>query len=71
MPVTMRADSGKLIEGFVDLVYREEAGMVVVDFKTDRELDRAADRYQRQIRIYTAALAAATGLSARAVLMRV
>jgi hypothetical protein len=43
----------------------------VVDFKTDRELEGALDRYQRQVSIYAAAIAAATGRSARAVLMRV
>jgi len=43
----------------------------VVDFKTDRELDGALDRYQRQVRIYAAAVAAATGRPTRAVLMRV
>jgi ATP-dependent exoDNAse (exonuclease V) beta subunit len=71
MPVTWRTDSGALIEGVVDLAYADEAGFVVVDFKTDRELDGAADRYHRQIRIYAAAVAAATGQPSRAVLMRV
>jgi ATP-dependent helicase/nuclease subunit A len=71
MPVTWRTETGALIEGFVDLAFRDDSGFVVVDFKTDRELDGAADRYQRQIRIYAAAIAAATGRSARAVLMLV
>ena len=62
---------GALIEGFVDLAYADEEGFVVVDFKTDRELEGALDRYQRQVSIYAAAIAAATGRSARAVLMRV
>jgi len=44
---------------------------VVVDFKTDREMDGAFDRYQRQVSIYAAAIAAATGRPTRAVLMRV
>jgi ATP-dependent exoDNAse (exonuclease V) beta subunit len=70
MPVTWRADSGALIEGFVDLAYIDDKGFVVIDFKTDRELEGAADRYQRQVRIYAAAIAAATGRPARAVLMR-
>jgi ATP-dependent exoDNAse (exonuclease V) beta subunit len=70
-PITWRADSGALIEGFVDLAYTEDTGFVVVDFKTDRELDGAVDRYQRQVRIYAAAIATATGRPARAVLMRV
>jgi ATP-dependent exoDNAse (exonuclease V) beta subunit len=71
MPITWRADSGAVIEGIVDLAYTDDSGFVVVDFKTDRELDEAADRYQRQVRIYAAAIATATGRSARAVLMRV
>jgi ATP-dependent exoDNAse (exonuclease V) beta subunit len=71
MPVTWRMDSGSLIEGFVDLAYVDGPGFVVVDFKTDRELEGSADRYQRQVRIYAAAIAAATGRSTRAVLMRV
>jgi ATP-dependent helicase/nuclease subunit A len=71
MPVTWRTDAGAIIEGFVDLAYADESGFVVVDFKTDRELEGAVDRYQRQVRIYAAAIAAATGRPARAVLMRV
>jgi ATP-dependent exoDNAse (exonuclease V) beta subunit len=42
---------------------------VVVDFKTDRELNGAFDRYRRQVQIYAAAIAQATGRPARAVLM--
>ena len=71
MPVTWRTDTGAIIEGFVDLAYEDDPGFVVVDFKTDRELDGALDRYQRQVRIYAAAVAAATGRPTRAVLMRV
>jgi ATP-dependent exoDNAse (exonuclease V) beta subunit len=71
MPVTWRTDAGAIVEGFVDLAYADGSTFVVVDFKTDRELDGSVERYQRQLRIYAAAIAAATGRSARAVLMRV
>ncbi len=71
MPVTWRTETGAIVEGFIDLAYADGAGLVVVDFKTDRELDGAVDRYQRQVRIYAAAIAAATGRPTRAVLMRV
>jgi len=71
MPVTLRSPSGALIEGLVDLAYADGGGYVVVDFKTDREMDGAFDRYQRQVSIYAAAIAAATGRPTRAVLMRV
>jgi ATP-dependent exoDNAse (exonuclease V) beta subunit len=71
MPVTWRSDNGALIEGFVDLAYADDQGFLVIDFKTDRELDGAVERYQRQVSIYAAAIASATGQPARAVLMRV
>jgi ATP-dependent helicase/nuclease subunit A len=70
-PVTLRSESGRLIEGNVDLAYVEDDGFVIVDFKTDRELDGALDRYQRQVQIYATAIASATGLPTRAVLVSV
>ena len=70
MPMTWRLDGGALVEGTVDLAYASGAEMVVVDFKTDRELEGALDRYRRQIQIYAAAIASATGRPTRAVLMR-
>jgi ATP-dependent exoDNAse (exonuclease V) beta subunit len=71
MPVTWRLDDGALVEGNVDLAYEHDGGMVVIDFKTDRELRGAADRYRRQVQIYASAIAAATGRPARAVLMKI
>jgi ATP-dependent helicase/nuclease subunit A len=62
-----------VIEGVVDLAFREElpdfAGWTVVDFKTDRELEEAPDRYIRQVRLYSNAVSAATSLPARGVLL--
>jgi ATP-dependent helicase/nuclease subunit A len=59
MPMTWRLEDGALVEGTVDLAYASDDEMVVVDFKTDREVAGALDRYRRQIRIYAAAIAAA------------
>ena len=70
-PVTLRLDTGAIIEGIVDLAYDDGERFVVVDFKTDRELDGNLDRYARQVRIYAAAIRAATGRPVRAALMRV
>jgi ATP-dependent helicase/nuclease subunit A len=71
MPMTWLLDDRTLVEGTVDLAYASGAEMVVVDFKTDRELDGALDRYRRQVQIYAAAVASATGRPARAVLIKV
>jgi ATP-dependent exoDNAse (exonuclease V) beta subunit len=70
-PVTWRLEDGTLVEGNVDLAYESAGAMVVIDFKTDRELHGAIDRYRRQVQIYASAIAAATGRPARAVLMRI
>ena len=56
------------IVGAVDLVYRDEAGgLVVVDYKSDRvegeALRARAEAYAAQGRVYTRALAAGLGLA--------
>jgi len=75
-PVTLRLESGAIVEGNVDLAYVQGDGVegeevVIVDFKTDRELEGAVETYRRQIQVYAAAIGAALQRPARAVLMRV
>jgi ATP-dependent helicase/nuclease subunit A len=70
-PVTLRLEDGSMLEGVVDLAFDDGSEFVVVDFKTDRELDGALERYRRQVQIYAAAIGEATGKPARAVLMRI
>ena len=70
-PVTFRLGTGVMVEGYVDLAYRDEGAFVVVDFKTDRELEGARERYERQVLLYAAAIRRSTGLPTRAVLMQI
>jgi ATP-dependent exoDNAse (exonuclease V) beta subunit len=56
----------RLLEGYVDLLYRGPDGLVVVDHKTaattdPAELDRRVDGYRLQGAAYALAVAAATG----------
>jgi ATP-dependent exoDNAse (exonuclease V) beta subunit len=69
-PVTLRLGSGALVEGNVDLAFVEHEEVVVVDFKTDRELEGAVETYRRQVQVYAAAIGAAWRRPARAILMR-
>jgi ATP-dependent exoDNAse (exonuclease V) beta subunit len=71
-PVTLVADDGTLIEGVVDLAFEEDHVWTVVDYKTDREL-RIVDegQYQRQVALYTSAVAQATGRKTTGVIIRV
>jgi len=75
LPLIWQAPDGTLIEGTIDLAFMEsgpsERRFVVLDFKTDRELDVEGERYKRQLAIYCKALTALRGGSARGILMRV
>ncbi len=67
---TAAADQSVMVEGIADLVFRENDGLVVVDYKTDpwgapEDLDLLAADYRPQVEVYGAALAAATGLPVR------
>ena len=72
VPVSARLDDGTLVEGVVDLAYKDEAGgWTVVDFKTDRELGAALDVYKHQVALYADMIARATGDVTHSVLVRV
>ena len=51
---------GQLIEGYVDLVYESDDGLVVIDYKTDQiepeEIESKVDRYRLQGATYALAL---------------
>jgi ATP-dependent exoDNAse (exonuclease V) beta subunit len=74
-PVLARHANGMLAEGIVDLAFREPAvgedgpRWTVVDFKTDRELGARRPEYEAQVRLYAAAISAATGEPADPVLL--
>ena len=69
-----RQEDGALLEGVVDLAFSEpgEGGVhwTVVDFKTDARPELEA-KYQHQLQLYAAAIAAATGRPASAVVLAV
>ena len=70
VPVTSRVDSTRLVEGFVDLAFREADAWTIVDFKTDEELRRSG-AYEAQLGVYVEAVKAATGMRVNGILMRV
>ena len=70
-PVTRVLASGTMVEGTVDLAFEHEGTFVVVDFKTDHDLDQSLDTYRRQVHLYASAIAEATGRAVRGVVMRV
>lgn len=69
-PIALVGNDGVIVEGVVDLAYEDEGGWVVVDFKTDQELDGWLDQYRRQVAIYAEAIARATRRPSRGVILR-
>ena len=61
-----------IVEGFIDLLFEEEGGLVIVDYKTDalgsdEEIERAMARYRLQGGGYALALSKATGATVKEV----
>ena len=53
----LRLDDGRILEGFLDLAFREASGQwVVVDFKTATPGSAEAGSYDRQLGWYAYAL---------------
>jgi ATP-dependent exoDNAse (exonuclease V) beta subunit len=64
---------GTLVEGVVDLAFPESTpefnGWTVVDFKTDREIEKAEDRYRAQVAAYVEGVRVATQSPSRGFLL--
>jgi ATP-dependent exoDNAse (exonuclease V) beta subunit len=64
-------DRGPLASGRVDIVYRDRDELVVIDYKTDKDVTKdtaeqyALEHHAGQAEVYREALAAATGLPVR------
>ncbi len=71
VPLIVMLDEGRIAERRAYLAFREGDGWVVVDFKTDFELDENRPRYELQLAVYAKAIAAATGLPAKTLLLSV
>jgi ATP-dependent exoDNAse (exonuclease V) beta subunit len=70
VPIAHALAGGTLVEGVIDLAFREGAGWIVVDFKTDAVI-AAQGAYAEQVRLYMDAVRAATGEPALGVLLGV
>jgi ATP-dependent exoDNAse (exonuclease V) beta subunit len=73
-PLTLRLDDGSIVEGVADLAFLEidSTGApiwTVVDYKTDKEIDRRLEEYRAQLATYLLAIAHATASPARGFLL--
>jgi ATP-dependent exoDNAse (exonuclease V) beta subunit len=72
-PILLRQDDGTLLEGVVDLAFRDQAadfnGWTVVDFKTDREFELYRSEYTAQVAYHAQAIEKATNSSVSEILL--
>ena len=67
-PLAVRLEDGTLLDGQVDLAFVENDAWILVDYKYGRPQARDAARletYERQLRSYSTALTAASGLAVK------
>jgi ATP-dependent helicase/nuclease subunit A len=57
LPIMLKLDSRKTLEGVVDLAFEKAGRWHIVDFKTDADVSVNRSRYERQLRWYSLALA--------------
>jgi ATP-dependent exoDNAse (exonuclease V) beta subunit len=70
-PIGLALEDGSLVEGACDLAFVDGEELVVVDYKTDADIAPHRQDYERQLRLYAAALARETGKTATGVLLLV
>ena len=66
-----KVDEGSIrfVEGFADLVYKSAQGYVLVDYKTDANLEAAMDHYREQLGAYAEIIQEITGQKTARVLI--
>jgi len=57
LPILLKLDGNRILEGVIDLAFEEDGVWHVVDFKTDAEIGSNRKRYETQLRWYCFALA--------------
>lgn len=70
-PVQLPLAPGQLLEGVIDLAFRDAAGWKIVDFKTDADTPDLRDRYAAQLSWYAYALSRLTGQPVQACLLSI
>ncbi len=64
-------DSDGMIKGIIDLMFEEDDGIVIVDYKSDRftNEEQLRQRYEKQLEIYKAAIELTTGKKVKGLLL--
>ncbi len=61
LPVTGALEKGSFLNAVIDLAFLEGDEWVLVDYKTDRDMEKEKDKYQKQLGYYATLLTNITG----------
>ena len=71
LPIMLKLDGARVLEGVIDLAFHAEDRWHIVDFKTDADLERNRARYTRQLEWYALAVARLNNSSVEAHLLSI
>jgi ATP-dependent exoDNAse (exonuclease V) beta subunit len=71
LPVLLKLEGNRVLEGVIDLAFEEDGCWLVVDFKTDAEIGSSRKRYEKQLRWYCLAMGRLNKTSVEAHLLSV
>ncbi len=71
LPIILKLDSKRILEGVIDLAFEAEDRWHIVDFKTDADIVQNRKHYERQLRWYSLALSRLNNASVRAYLLSI
>ncbi|MEE8587342.1 MAG: UvrD-helicase domain-containing protein, partial [Acidobacteriota bacterium] len=69
LPVLLDVEGNRILEGTIDLLFEEDGGWSVVDFKTDADLKVRQEHYEAQLAWYLEAVTKLTGKPVRGILL--
>ena len=69
LPMRLRTDDGRMLEGVIDMAFLEAGRWTILDFKTDAKLGGKRLHYEHQLRWYALALSRLTGSAVSAHLL--
>jgi ATP-dependent helicase/nuclease subunit A len=71
LPIILKLDSNRVLEGIIDLAFESEGRWHIVDFKTDADIAANRAHYERQLRWYSLALSRLNSASVQAHLLSI
>jgi ATP-dependent exoDNAse (exonuclease V) beta subunit len=71
LPIILKLDSNRVLEGIIDLAYETEGCWHIVDFKTDADIAANRAHYERQLLWYSLALSRLNNAPVRAHLLSI